>query len=317
MATRSFIGVQVGENLFEGVYCHHDGYPLGVGVMLLEHYSDRQKILDVIKKGDFSALRVNPDEISHYNEEGCGSCVYEFNSEEPDFGFHTEWEYAYILTTFNQWLVIKRDVLEGCAHSLMSLERAIADNSVFLMLNMDKKVENVEFCAISSCEYGRVFDGATSKNFTPGQKLQCKKRVWKQEDRDVTVYELQKFRKDGREFFLIAVSENAQINPDDIMITKPLMPGLKSFVHRILENGIELKNIEEELASDILYMDEKRYPSMNCKGIIEQTREWNRDVAKVVACKKEKSMADYVSLRGNRFANCMVVRIGIGNSLKI
>ena len=41
---------------FESIYCHWDGYPSGVGKMLKENYSEKQKINALMKLGDISSL---------------------------------------------------------------------------------------------------------------------------------------------------------------------------------------------------------------------------------------------------------------------
>ena len=56
MATRSFIARQT-EAGYEGVYCHWDGYPEGVGAVLQEHYRDPNKIAELLSHGDISILR--------------------------------------------------------------------------------------------------------------------------------------------------------------------------------------------------------------------------------------------------------------------
>ena len=40
MSTRSYIGKLLPGGSITGIYCHHDGYPEGVGVILRDHYTD-------------------------------------------------------------------------------------------------------------------------------------------------------------------------------------------------------------------------------------------------------------------------------------
>ena len=44
MSTRSLIGIQREKDKFEVIYCHSDGYPTYNGAMLLDHYSDKEKV---------------------------------------------------------------------------------------------------------------------------------------------------------------------------------------------------------------------------------------------------------------------------------
>jgi hypothetical protein len=56
MATRSRIAIEISETRIESIYCHWDGYPTGVGATLNESYTDREKVLELIKLGDISSL---------------------------------------------------------------------------------------------------------------------------------------------------------------------------------------------------------------------------------------------------------------------
>ena len=56
MSTRSRIGVLRTPESVESVYCHFDGYPEGVGRVLLDHWTDPKKVNALIALGDLSAL---------------------------------------------------------------------------------------------------------------------------------------------------------------------------------------------------------------------------------------------------------------------
>ena len=56
MGTRSGIIAKIG-NSYQGIYCHWDGYPEGVGATLKQHYTDPEKIAALIALGDISSLR--------------------------------------------------------------------------------------------------------------------------------------------------------------------------------------------------------------------------------------------------------------------
>jgi hypothetical protein len=57
MATRSFIGKINHDGTITGVYCHWDGYPDGVGMTLALHYTNLQKVDQLLELGDLSSLR--------------------------------------------------------------------------------------------------------------------------------------------------------------------------------------------------------------------------------------------------------------------
>jgi len=56
MATRSFIATLQRDGSVNGVYCHHDGYPEGVGATLKEHYRSAKKVGSLLALGDLSTL---------------------------------------------------------------------------------------------------------------------------------------------------------------------------------------------------------------------------------------------------------------------
>lgn len=53
MSTNAIIGV-AGQK--KGVYSHWDGYPSGVGLTLLRHYSKKRKVKKLLSLGNISAL---------------------------------------------------------------------------------------------------------------------------------------------------------------------------------------------------------------------------------------------------------------------
>lgn len=57
MSTRSTITVRTGKNERKSIYCHNDGYPSGVGAMLLEHYNYQKKNEMLVSFGDMSSLK--------------------------------------------------------------------------------------------------------------------------------------------------------------------------------------------------------------------------------------------------------------------
>lgn len=56
MATHAKIMLVDSDNIVTGIYCHFDGYLDGVGATLLEHYSDLDKVKDLIALGSISYL---------------------------------------------------------------------------------------------------------------------------------------------------------------------------------------------------------------------------------------------------------------------
>ena len=69
MATRSRIGLKLEDGTIKHSYCHFDGYPHGVGHTLVGHYSDIEKVKELLSFGDMSFLapKVTPDGIHNFN----------------------------------------------------------------------------------------------------------------------------------------------------------------------------------------------------------------------------------------------------------
>jgi len=66
MSTRSRIAIKT-EGKILSVYCHHDGYPEGVGNTLKEHYQDPAKILSLMDLGNLSSLGPQIGERQDFN----------------------------------------------------------------------------------------------------------------------------------------------------------------------------------------------------------------------------------------------------------
>ena len=75
MSTRSYIAIQKPEashlpgDLYEAVYCHFDGYPEHVGAILENNYTTRDKVQQLISRGDMSWLRETLETSNFYYEQ--------------------------------------------------------------------------------------------------------------------------------------------------------------------------------------------------------------------------------------------------------
>lgn len=56
MATRCFIGMRNPDGTTTSIYCHHDGYPEHVGNILVHHYTNPDKIRELLALGAISIL---------------------------------------------------------------------------------------------------------------------------------------------------------------------------------------------------------------------------------------------------------------------
>jgi hypothetical protein len=98
MATRGRIGIEMPDHSVVSVYCHWDNYPEGNGKILVEHYQDREKVMDLIDGGSMSSLRTRGtwdhssalrDEDGEYIHDAAGYLKYE-NDREPQPLYHSE-----------------------------------------------------------------------------------------------------------------------------------------------------------------------------------------------------------------------------------
>lgn len=65
MSTRCMIGKVEENGKIRCIYCHHDGYPDGVGQTLVDFY-DESNIDELLDLGDLSSLGNNPMTVSDY-----------------------------------------------------------------------------------------------------------------------------------------------------------------------------------------------------------------------------------------------------------
>lgn len=72
MATRSFIGKLLKDGSITGIYCHHDGYPEGVGSVLQENYTDLGKLDQLLQLGSISTLGAEIGEKHNFSSRSPG-----------------------------------------------------------------------------------------------------------------------------------------------------------------------------------------------------------------------------------------------------
>jgi hypothetical protein len=116
MSTRSRIGIELENGKVQSVYCHFDGYVDGVGKVLINHYTDIEKIRKMIFLGDMSSLAESvecPEGHSYENRKEGFSVFYGRDRGEtgihsvthsediwPDYG--QDYEYLF---KGGQWLI--------------------------------------------------------------------------------------------------------------------------------------------------------------------------------------------------------------------
>jgi hypothetical protein len=97
MSTRSYIGrLNQDDGTVDYVYCHHDGYPSGVGSILVKHYSRPEDVASLLELGDMSALNTDTETSVFY-----GRDRHESETEakqvrnQDEFGSLDEFKYLY------------------------------------------------------------------------------------------------------------------------------------------------------------------------------------------------------------------------------
>ncbi len=120
MATRSRIAIENVDNTVTSIYCHFDGYVSHNGDILQNHYTDRDKVEELIALGDISYLAKNLEPtgkhtfedpqpkvtLAYHRDRGEDfSQMQHANVEEffDDALDHTS--YAYLFTLDGRWLV--------------------------------------------------------------------------------------------------------------------------------------------------------------------------------------------------------------------
>ena len=124
MATRSTIAIELADGTVKQTYCHWDGYLDHNGKILLNHYSDPKKALQLITKGQISSLRPEigkkHDFDARYGEDDVerqwttfygrdrgekGIRAKKFANFEDYEKNHAYEEYEYILRNTGEWQV--------------------------------------------------------------------------------------------------------------------------------------------------------------------------------------------------------------------
>jgi len=146
MGTRSRIGIELANHTVVSVYCHWDGYPTGNGKILVEHYQDREKVMDLIDGGSMSSLRtrgqwnssVLRDEDGEYIHDAAGYLKYE-DDREPQPLYHSERgeEVEVLHSSFDQF------VSDNCGEEYAYLFD-LNDNWNCFKINYKAPVERVE-----------------------------------------------------------------------------------------------------------------------------------------------------------------------------
>ena len=71
MATRSHIGIKNSDGTIDYIYCHWDGYPSHNGEILVNNYTTRESINQLLDLGDLSSLDETIEKcIAYHRDKG-------------------------------------------------------------------------------------------------------------------------------------------------------------------------------------------------------------------------------------------------------
>ena len=109
MATRSRIGLLIGDESVVSVYHHWDGYPTWLGVTLRQKYTTKEKIAELLDGGDISCIDSDKDwdlkecepHVQYYNDRG-EDTEPRLDLNDDDY-FEDNEEYAYIFDD-GEWI---------------------------------------------------------------------------------------------------------------------------------------------------------------------------------------------------------------------
>lgn len=141
MSTRSVIGKLNKDGSVKTIYCHHDGYPEGVGAMLANYYENNAKVDKLLELGDMSSLGKEPvsdpelwNPMTPYNDNFC--CTYKgrgeenvdaktFNSVKEAKEHYDGCDYMYLIDENDVWFVY--DLYSGNSADLLLVLSGDAD----------------------------------------------------------------------------------------------------------------------------------------------------------------------------------------------
>ena len=110
MATRSKIAIENENGTVSSIYCHWDGYPDNNGKILKEYYTDRNKLQQLLELGDISVLKEDLNKVEAYHRDLCKTYYPPMEYRNiKSFGKQFGYEYGYVLTKDNEWLVFENN----------------------------------------------------------------------------------------------------------------------------------------------------------------------------------------------------------------
>jgi len=119
MATRSRIGIQNQDGTVTSIYSHWDGYPSYNGKILVNHYTEREKVQALIDLGSISSLaeslecpeghgfenRITGYTVAYHRDRGEDLETRVDRSVDEYLNSNVE-DYGYLFTTEGEWICV-------------------------------------------------------------------------------------------------------------------------------------------------------------------------------------------------------------------
>lgn len=121
MSTNSRIGILNEDGSVLSVYCHWDGYPSYVGGILLNHYSNQDKIREMMSHGDMSSIGPEIGEKHDFNGRPDDSCTFygrdrgeegveaKLKKDEAEYSRTLSEQYMYLFKNGSWYVRLYRD----------------------------------------------------------------------------------------------------------------------------------------------------------------------------------------------------------------
>lgn len=109
MSTRCRIAIKNNDGSYKSIYCHHDGYPSGVGHILKNYYTKKKKIGQLLALNDISSLGETLDyestiDYNRFRDEDTHSEISETLEDLIILSKECWAEYLYIFEN-NDWTI--------------------------------------------------------------------------------------------------------------------------------------------------------------------------------------------------------------------
>ena len=179
MSTRSNIALESLDGTVRAIYCHHDGYPEGVGALLATYYRTDEAIEDLLALGDLSTLDQTPTESRAYSTAAnkYPATIYKSRADYAESAEHSDVEYLY-LNVCGCWLVYDVDKTKTWRRldQVITVEEP-EDDGVVVTAEQVKRAREQEACSLSLrytlCELKRRADvmDAAIREFEPARRV--------------------------------------------------------------------------------------------------------------------------------------------------